>query len=88
MPYIRVKQKYQVTIPAKVREVVGVHEGDTLEAKAENGNIVLIPQTIHERRTIGKKGLSAMIGSGEHCRSFQSMEEADRFISKLRDEWN
>ena len=43
MPYVKVKQKYQVTIPVSVREEVNLHEGDTLEAKVEDGHIVLIP---------------------------------------------
>jgi len=36
---------YQVTIPASVCEEIGLHEGDTLEAKVEDGHIVLIPNS-------------------------------------------
>ncbi len=36
---------YQVTIPASVREEIGLHEGDTLEAKVEDSHIVLIPNS-------------------------------------------
>jgi AbrB family looped-hinge helix DNA binding protein len=35
MPYVRIKQKYQVTIPASIRKNLNLHEGDTLEVKEE-----------------------------------------------------
>jgi len=37
MPYVQVKQKYQVTIPATLRNQLDIHEGDTLEASIDNG---------------------------------------------------
>ena len=44
----------RVTIPASVREEINLHEGDTLEAKIEDGHIVLIPQQMMARET-GRK---------------------------------
>ena len=41
MPSTRVKDKFQVTIPASVRKSVGINVGDTLEAVAQGDTIVL-----------------------------------------------
>ena len=86
MPYVRVKQKYQVTIPTALRQAIGLHEGDTLDARAENGRIILTPQEVRARTT-EKIGLGAMIGAGKHCKSFNSAEEVDTYIDKMRSEW-
>jgi len=49
MALVIVKSKYQVVIPQRVREQVGVAIGDVLEAKAVNGRIVLEPKSIVDR---------------------------------------
>ena len=41
MPNTRVKDKFQVTIPASVRKNVGINVGDILEAVAQGNTIVL-----------------------------------------------
>ena len=45
MPSTRVKDKFQVTIPASVRKSVGINVGDILEAVAQGNTIVLQPRT-------------------------------------------
>ena len=89
MPYIQVKQKYQVTIPTNVREAIGIHEGDTLEARAENGNIVLVPQLTHERRAAGKRNMdiSQYIGSMKGTYG-ATTQEMDQYIHKERHSWD
>jgi len=49
MPLVTVKKKYQVVIPAKVREQVGIKVGDLLEAKAERGKVTFIPKSAVDR---------------------------------------
>ena len=46
MSIVRVKNKYQVVIPERVRADVGVHIGDTFEVKAERGKITFTPKSI------------------------------------------
>ncbi len=49
MPIVRVKEKYQVTIPSEVREHLSV--GDFLEASVEdNGVITFTPKSFIDRR--------------------------------------
>lgn len=88
MPYVQVKQKYQITIPAMLRKKLGIHEGDTLEANIEDGHIVFTPQEIIKRGTKEKvkSNLSSYIGAGKGL--FSSAEEADEFIRKERDLWD
>ena len=37
MPIVKVKSKYQVTLPSSVRDQVGIAVGDILEATVEKG---------------------------------------------------
>jgi AbrB family looped-hinge helix DNA binding protein len=49
MAIVTVKKKYQVVIPQRVREQIGVAIGDVLEARAEKGKIVFEPKSIVDR---------------------------------------
>jgi AbrB family looped-hinge helix DNA binding protein len=49
MAIVTVKNKFQVVIPLRVREQIGVAIGDVLEAKAVKGKIVLEPKSIVDR---------------------------------------
>lgn len=52
MPLVTVKEKFQVTIPAKVRDQVTLHVGDILEASVEEGAIVLRPKVVVDRAAL------------------------------------
>ena len=49
MPLVKVKEKYQVTLPAAVRQQAGVAVGDLLEAKVQGKKITLTPKSVIER---------------------------------------
>jgi len=49
MAIVTVKNKYQVVIPQRVREQVGVEIGDVLEAEVTKGKIVFTPKSIVDR---------------------------------------
>ena len=44
MPVVKVKTKFQVTLPTGVRRRVGLKVGDLLDAKVERGKITLTPK--------------------------------------------
>ena len=46
---VRVQRKGQVTIPTRVRVQVGLVDGDMVEARAENGKIILTPKMVVDR---------------------------------------
>lgn len=49
MPLSKVKQKGQVTIPAGIRDALGLHEGDYVEVTQEGNRVVLTPKAIVDR---------------------------------------
>ena len=46
MPLARIKTKGQITIPKKVREALGLAEGDLIEVDVENGKGVFMPRRV------------------------------------------
>jgi AbrB family looped-hinge helix DNA binding protein len=73
MPLVKVKPKYQVTLPTKVREQIGLDVGDILEAKVERGKITLTPQALIDRRIA--EGLEDIRKGREHG-PYSSVAEA------------
>lgn len=49
MPLVKVKGKFQVTIPADIRQRLALKVGDVLEAEVEENKIVLKPKTVVDR---------------------------------------
>ena len=49
VPLVRVKEKYQVTLPASVRRKAGLTVGDLLEANVEGKKITLTPKSVVDR---------------------------------------
>lgn len=49
MPLVKIKQKYQVTLPASVREQAHLKIGDILEAKVTGKLITLTPKGVVDR---------------------------------------
>ncbi|NGZ09628.1 MAG: AbrB/MazE/SpoVT family DNA-binding domain-containing protein [Nitrospira sp. LK70] len=49
MAVVKVKSRYQVTLPPQVRSKAGVAVGDLFEAKVEGRTITLIPKRLIEQ---------------------------------------
>lgn len=47
---VRVKTKYQITIPPRVRKSLCLEEGDLLEITQEGTSILLTPKTLIDKR--------------------------------------
>ena len=54
MTAIRVKDKAQITLPARIRKALGIKEGDYLNVSMEDGKVVLTPQVMLDRLPEGK----------------------------------
>ena len=50
MAIVAVKNKYQVVIPLRLREEIGLQVGDLLEARVERGKITYTPKAVVDRR--------------------------------------
>ena len=79
MALVRVKEKYQVTLPAEVREKAGVAIGDVLEAKLQGRKITLTPKSVVDRDiAISLREFREGKGHGP----FKSAKEALRFLHR------
>jgi bifunctional DNA-binding transcriptional regulator/antitoxin component of YhaV-PrlF toxin-antitoxin module len=73
MALVRVKTKYQVTLPTALRQQVGLDVGDVLEARVERGKITLTPQALIDRGIL--EGLQD-IEKGREYGPYSSVAEA------------
>ena len=55
MSLVTVKPKFQVTIPAKLRDRIDLHEGDLMEATIVEGGILLRPQEVVDRKAAAER---------------------------------
>ena len=78
MPLVKIKEKGQVTLPAKIRERRGLRAGDYMEVQEEGNRIVLIPQEIAPRHPEIDKAISeglADVRAGRVTPAFKDMAE-------------
>jgi|GEM_PF-654017 len=52
MPLVRVKQKFQVTLPVEVRGALHIEEGDLLEALVQDDSVVLTPKAVVDKKSL------------------------------------
>ncbi|MBS3968448.1 MAG: AbrB/MazE/SpoVT family DNA-binding domain-containing protein [Truepera sp.] len=84
MPLVRVKGKYQITIPAKVRDALALAEGDLLDMTVEGSRIVLVPQEVVARVDVKAaitEGLRAY-QEGDVSAAFESVEELEAYLDQ------
>ena len=77
MPLVKVKEKFQVTIPTALRKAVRLSVGDLLEAEAKGNTIVLKPKALVDRGAVDaaiQEGL-ADLKAGRVTPKFSSVEE-------------
>lgn len=55
MPLVKIKDKFQVTIPASIRRTIELDIGDFLEAEVREEGILLIPKTVTDRKAMLNK---------------------------------
>ncbi|KWT74626.1 AbrB/MazE/SpoVT family DNA-binding domain-containing protein [Candidatus Magnetominusculus xianensis] len=51
MSLVKVKNKFQVTIPAEIREAANIKEGDILEVVFQDKTIVFKPKVVLDRES-------------------------------------
>lgn len=82
MPQVKVREKYQVTIPSKIREHLGLRIGDLLEAELEDDHIVLRPQIVIDKAEAWNRFRAAL--KEVHAKN-QDIDE-DQVIKDVLDE--
>lgn len=78
MPLVKIKTKYQVTLPTELRKRVGVQIGDLLEARIERGKITLTPKTVIDR------GIAESLEEFKKGRSYGPFDTAEEMLVSLQ----
>ena len=60
MSLVKIKEKYQVTIPSAIRDKLSLKVGDVLEAELENDQIVLKPKMVIDKSEAWKRLFEVM----------------------------
>ena len=80
MPLVTVKPKFQVTIPAKLRRGLDLHEGDLMEATVVGDGIILRPKAVVDRYAAADRIASIL------ARTEPSSEDADRSEDEIMED--
>lgn len=52
LPLVRVKDKFQITIPTKVRKQIHIKKGDILEVGVKNKVIIIKPKVLLDKASV------------------------------------
>jgi len=77
MSLVKVKAKYQVTLPNSLRQQVRVDVGDVLEAKVRKGRIILTPKSMVDR------GIAESLEDFKRGRTYGPFDSAEGAIRSL-----
>ena len=80
MLLVTVKPKFQVTIPAKLRRGLDLHEGDLMEATVVGDGILLRPKAVVDRNASADRIASILAGTEP------SPEDADRSEDEIMED--
>ena len=72
MGIVKIKEKFQVTIPKDIREKIPVRIGDALELKAGEGQIIATPVPDPSKK------LKELLGDFEFTRKDRDLLEAEK----------
>jgi AbrB family looped-hinge helix DNA binding protein len=60
LPLVKVKEKFQITLPAELREKLNLAVGDILEATTDGKTIVLKPKAVIDRAEAWQRVIDVM----------------------------
>ena len=88
LPLVKVKEKFQITLPAELREVLHVAVGDLLEATIQDNVIVLKPKVVIDRAQAWAKIEHAMASVQDRALNpQQSPQEQEEEIAEIIKEY-
>ena len=91
MSLVKVKDKAQITLPARLRRALHIEEGDYLEARLEGNRVVLIPQKVVDRfpmAELSEEGERMLEESLQAMREgrFREHDSFESLLAELSDE--
>ena len=88
MPLVKVKEKFQITLPAELREALHLAVGDLLEATIRDNVIVLKPKVVIDRAQAWAKIEHAMASVKDlTANPQQSPQEQEEEIAEIIKEY-
>lgn len=84
MPMIRVREKHQITLPKEVVSFLQIKPDSYIEYSITNNGVVIRSAQLKKKR----ESIFKYAGINRNRRTYASSQEADTFISHLRDEWD
>jgi AbrB family looped-hinge helix DNA binding protein len=85
MSLVKVKEKYQVTIPSAIRDRLSLKVGDMLEIGLENDQIVLKPKIIVDKSEAWKKLFEVMDRVHSKNKQFDPNEVEQDVLMAIRE---
>ena len=87
MLLVKVKEKFQVTIPTELREALHLAVGDLLEATIEHDTIVLKPKTIVDRTEAWNSVIEVMerVHAKQRPSTQDPKEEEEEITREIKD---
>ena len=91
MTLVRVRGRGEITLPRELQEALAIREGDTLEAEAVEGGVLLKPVSAAERKAASGKIAQATssvryVGPGPEPSDNELMEEVVQVVKEVRKE--
>jgi|LSQX01.1.fsa_nt_gb AbrB family looped-hinge helix DNA binding protein len=91
MSLVKVRTKAQITLPLKVRQALGIEEGDYLQVRVQGNTIVLVPQTLVTKLppvSLSKEGEGMLEEALEDVRKgrVEEHDSVDSLIEELHHE--
>ena len=88
MPLVKVKEKFQITLPAELREALHLAVGDLLEATIQDNVIVLKPKVVVDRAQVWAKIEHTMASVKDRAPNpHQSPQEQEEAIAEIIKEY-
>jgi len=87
MPLVKVIRNGQITLPKKLRESLGIREGDFLEVKSGKSGLIITPKLVVDRDEAREKffGMVDEIrGRGKDADAAEVAREVDEAIKSAR----
>lgn len=82
MSLVKVKNKFQVTIPTEIREAAHIKEGDILEVVLQDKAIVFKPKVVLDRESV-EASISEGLKDYREGRVFGPFDSVDGFRAAL-----
>jgi AbrB family looped-hinge helix DNA binding protein len=88
LPLVKIKEKFQITLPAELREALHLAVGDLLEATIHDNVIVLKPKAVVDREQAWVKIEHAMASVQDRASNpQQSPQEQEEEIAEIIKEY-